>query len=266
LELNKTLSWEYSTHVNEICKELFDSFGMNYFDYARFYPDSSCVLLFSDKGWVNHFLKEQNYIPPPKLLAPGCHLWDSYIDSSILKVAEDGFNHTHGITFTFQKENYHEVINFSAPSDNKVVQSIYLNRINFLKRFIYYFKERAADLIVSLEKDKLSLGPNEIAPSTQSLATLDAMYNEFVRAIGEDKFCDFRLALNAFTEENHLQALTLRESECVMGLLAGKSAKVMGRELNISYRTVENHLEKIKQKLNVKTRLELLSKLSSELI
>jgi PAS domain S-box-containing protein len=51
--------------------------------------------------------------------------------------------------------------------------------------------------------------------------------------------------------------LTCREAECAFYLLKGKTSKEIAKTLNISYRTVEDILQKIKNKLNINYRSEL---------
>jgi DNA-binding CsgD family transcriptional regulator len=57
--------------------------------------------------------------------------------------------------------------------------------------------------------------------------------------------------------------LTQRELDCVFHLLEGKSAKEIGRALNLSFRTIEFYISKIKTKLNCRTRLDLANKMNS---
>lgn len=58
---------------------------------------------------------------------------------------------------------------------------------------------------------------------------------------------------------NSLQ-LTSRETECLFLLVRGKTAKEIGKFLDISSRTVESHIENIKIKLNVSSRSQIISK------
>lgn len=57
--------------------------------------------------------------------------------------------------------------------------------------------------------------------------------------------------------------LTRRECEVLEHLKLGKTAKETGRDIFLSPRTVETHLENLKQKMCCKTKLELMSKCSS---
>lgn len=53
--------------------------------------------------------------------------------------------------------------------------------------------------------------------------------------------------------------LTTREEDVVECLLTGQTAKQTARQLDISPRTVERHLENIKEKLRCKTKFELVN-------
>lgn len=63
-----------------------------------------------------------------------------------------------------------------------------------------------------------------------------------------------------FENQRNPVDLTPKEIECLTLLLAGKSAKQTASIMNISTRTVEFHLDNIKNKANCRTKIELLSK------
>ena len=58
--------------------------------------------------------------------------------------------------------------------------------------------------------------------------------------------------------------LSTRESECLFYLIRGKTAKEIARILDISFRTVEKHLERLKYKMNCFNRSEIIEKAISE--
>lgn len=62
------------------------------------------------------------------------------------------------------------------------------------------------------------------------------------------------------------KGLTSREKECAAYLIKGYSSKEIGKALTISYRTVEQHLDNMKFKLNCKTKTQLVAKLLEEKI
>jgi DNA-binding CsgD family transcriptional regulator len=74
-----------------------------------------------------------------------------------------------------------------------------------------------------------------------------------------DSNLDFTIIYNGRPVE-----ITTREAECLYHLASGKSAKQTAASLNISKRTVEFHLNNIKDKAGCRTKLELLTKISSK--
>jgi len=64
------------------------------------------------------------------------------------------------------------------------------------------------------------------------------------------------------TEERQIP-LTLREAQCLYFLLQGKTAKMIGKILKISYRTVEIYFDKLREKANARTRLDIIRKLKN---
>ncbi len=95
--------------------------------------------------------------------------------------------------------------------------------------------------------------------STESLSSHD-LYLLYKSYYSEEK-----VALNKFIDAIGLSdylngnQLTTREFECLFILSKGLSAKEMARILNISNRTIENHIMNIKVKFDVRSNIELLS-------
>lgn len=59
--------------------------------------------------------------------------------------------------------------------------------------------------------------------------------------------------------------LTAREQDCLKGLLQGFTAKMIAKKINISHRTVEEYLVKIKEKFNVTTKSQLIEKIQQSI-
>ena len=81
------------------CQPFFEEFGVNYFDYARIYPDQTCHALFSSLDYAEFFLNyrfqaksEPDYKVPVSFLTPGKHLWQAYICERFLTDASNYFN------------------------------------------------------------------------------------------------------------------------------------------------------------------------------
>jgi DNA-binding CsgD family transcriptional regulator len=55
------------------------------------------------------------------------------------------------------------------------------------------------------------------------------------------------------------ETLSSRENQCLFFIIRGKTAKEIGNILGISYRTVEEYTQSIKNKLNCKSKHELIA-------
>ncbi len=60
--------------------------------------------------------------------------------------------------------------------------------------------------------------------------------------------------------------MTRREAQCLLLLHDGLSAKQSANELNLSQRTVEVYLDKLKKRFNSRTKIELMSKINAHII
>jgi DNA-binding CsgD family transcriptional regulator len=69
------------------------------------------------------------------------------------------------------------------------------------------------------------------------------------------------LIINKLYLNPHYQLLSAREKECANYLINRMTAKEIAGKLNISYKTVENHIENIKQKLHCCRRSKLINML-----
>ncbi len=69
-----------------------------------------------------------------------------------------------------------------------------------------------------------------------------------------------RFLLSTFPDIEFLKTLTAREIEVLKLLSQGHSSRVIGKELNISSRTVEQHRNNLRRKLNAKNTAELIQK------
>lgn len=250
IKLNDHLSYQLSEHVRRVCQPLFKSLGFNYFDYARFYPNHTYIVLYSDPEWVEYFLNEESYynLPPIQLYA-GAHLWNRYIDPRTLESAKQLFSHSHGITLKTDYPHYTEIVNFSTHPSNLEVFDIYLNKIHILHQFKNYFINQSNKQIRSLEQTPLR---SSMKMSTNKLNELNV--NEIMSIIGHTN----RQIEATLPSIPALDSLTVRERDCLNALIAGLSTKEIATDMNLSPRTVENHLDNIKRKLNCKTRTQLL--------
>lgn len=253
---DKDLAWDYVNDIKAICKPLFDKLNISYFDYARFYPDNTVFGLFTDADYVDFFRNHEAYQNGPKaILTPGKHLWSTYIDGQFLHEASHYHRHAHGLTLINELPDYVEVCNFATSPDNIKIVELYLNGTDYLYRFLGHFKEQAAKIIKRCEQHRITLPAFEPPEPSNYLERAE----RFLQELSLDKV--YWVERNGQTHK-----LTQREAECLSAVLSGKTYKLTGLELDISPRTVETHIEKIKNKLDCYSKSDLINAVTKQSI
>lgn len=267
------ISMSSGNDIQEICQPLFDFCEINYFELFRIYKDESRLVLGTRPDWIRYAYQK----PPTSItgfqstdfnsssLQRICTWSDlpslvqnkelaTMFSNIILKDARNEFNITDCITIVEFHNDYQDYFNFGTTRNNNIMK-FYFNNLDILERFIIYFKEKAALLIIEAEKSKFLLTP----PPCQN--TNMHSYNNLNNIRG-NKF-DFieKTQVKKLNFSGNLSGiyLTTKELDCLALHLKGETAKSAARKLNISPRTFEKHLEAIKSKLNIKSKILLLN-------
>lgn len=158
--------------IYEICQPLFQDLGFNYFCYTKAYPDNSRFQLASSARWTKHFfesgyqqlaLTEKN----PSQYESRVILHDTYShqpseNAPILQDAKNLFDFSHPISILNKTDEYLECFHFASPSsESHLINKKNLANIELLKRFIYYFKSQAHDIIEKAESERFYTCNNE---------------------------------------------------------------------------------------------------------
>lgn len=232
-----------SPEINEIIKPLTDFFGLSSFVYQKNFLDGSEIRLSNQPKWIHHFYANKLYQKSvfethPQRFEKTHIIWAALPQhKGVLKEARE-FNIDHGITFVEPCSDGCEFFFIGTTSDKPEVMAHYLNNIDILERFLVYFRDKAAPLIKEAHQHRLTI-PNKFieAPQTNLIGNFDR--SAFLQAI------------------NIKHPFTPREIACIELLLKGYTLKMIAQELDISVRTVETHLDHIKNKVGVSSKAAL---------
>lgn len=133
---------------------------------------------------------------------------------------------------------------------NSKILNFYLNDINYLEKFKHYFKEHASGLLKADAKNRINL-PLSMHPPYQGLSGPEINVN----IVNNDSYKFSHYVLN-YKEKNI--KFTKREIDCIRYLALGHTSKVIAKQLNLSSRTIESYLVKIKLKLECSQKFEIL--------
>lgn len=254
-----------TSDISSICKPLVE-LGIDFFHYVRKFKDNSRISISNKPEWIEYFYDKHFYLAGPlegknELYNSSYFLWETLKGQEIYTDAREYFNIDHGITIIKPLPDSIEFVHFASNRHNQQVINFYLSNIDFLNRFTLYFKDQAKPLINQALRNKIYPPNINLKPNPDDLkiinhghiALLAQKQQEFLRA----------------TKIKHYQIhsprgpvnITAAEVECLLGLLEGETAPETGSRLGKSKRTVETHLDHLKQKFDCHTKSELIKKL-----
>lgn len=232
--------------IKQICTPVFEKFNLQYFSYGRFYDDGKCILLCTNKNvFHNHFKKQYKLtVQPEEKDAHKNKIYNLILVNNdspdIITDEYNNFNHGTMIDLIKKHSGYYEM--FCYVSKDASVQPVnhFLNSLDVIDDFSDEFMLRTRKIMRQAENQIIELPPSMLP-----------QINE-MKSIGEIKRKEHKIIYN---DEKIL--LSERQFECLSLICLAKSSKEIARSLNLSYRTVEKHIEIIKQKLNCKKRSDL---------
>ncbi len=228
-----------SSGALDICRPFFRETGLNAFSYSRLFSDGTRSEVWSDAEAFNHTFHKARYIvgaytPQYFTLHERYSMLDRKVETypgllrtryrSQLADQREYFDHDHCFAILNQGEEFCEYFIFYAPRANAMAINFYLNNFDRLEQFSSYFLGAADNLIERA-------GQHRIAGATGNGC-----------AAAQNKVP----ARHRFPGEE--ETFTSREEDVARLLITGATAKEIANTLGISPRTVESHVENMKQK------------------
>lgn len=239
------ISLSKNAEVKSICQVLFDQSPLHYFHYAKLYPNGDSSILITHPEF-HYFFWEKKYDQQIfSQYMPGIFFKEDYANQ-VLKDAK-AFDCDNLLMLITAASTYLEVVGFATPNSVKGMPEFYLRHIEQLKNFIAYFKHQAKDLI--LQADQAMLFTENYEPQYLH-------HNVSCFAIKKNNLFN--------SSKKILSQLTSMEQLCLQHLLMGKTHKMIAQLLHRSPRTIEHHIEHLKDKLHVHYRSDLFHLFDSE--
>jgi DNA-binding CsgD family transcriptional regulator len=253
---NSHLFLTASPDIDEIIHPLKDAFGVTSIVYQRNFNDGSEIRLSNQPAWLKHFYEQGYYRVSgfekhPDQYQSGLVVWSHLSHHQPILTAARSFDIDHGMTLIKKTDDGCEFYFIGTTHNRPYTTNLLLNHQDFLQRFTLYFKEQAVSLLKTAYMQRLTIA------------------NKYEHVISDEQGIPFKT-----TSANFAQALTLkkihlanntvlsgREMSCAKLLLQGMTARGIAERLFISPRTVETHLQHLKQKLNCRTKAELVNQL-----
>lgn len=228
--------------IDGIMQPLKEQFGFTSFVYLKSFNDGSEIRLANQSDWLLYYYQHELYKYSLFERHPSEYI-KSYVPWAGLKVYQAVleksrlFNIDHGITIIEPDADGCEFYFLGTTVDRADIMPKYLANIDLLKRFIIQFQENAKSILKEAAHHKLTI-PNKFFDAPKLYCLKEVNRKLFLNLPDNIEF-------------------TARELDCVKLLAKGYTQKMIAKELGISIRTVETHLNHAKDKTQTNSRGEL---------
>lgn len=272
----KCISFTSGFDMYQICLPILQAFKFQHFTYCREFTDGSRAILtttpeslyelYLNKQFIFENLREKiafnlAFSKPEKIQYYFFSEKVGTIPKSFAQIREACLRQMRyererqniGDRFIIEVsyKKYREFYIFFIPV-NSDYKNLYINNLDLLNHFRAYFLDKAHTLILKAEKDKI-------------LKPLNTEKNEIIQISSS---IDMEKILNLISPSRYYisdqnEYLTKKQMLCAAYIMKSYSAKQIAKETGLSYRTIENHVDKIKEKFHCSDRSELIKKLFS---
>ncbi len=261
---SKTLNANHD-YLCEICHPLFKNTPLRYFDYLRCYDDGTTTTMSVSPDFVTKILSEfllptleefqlfslfrqkATYLSTLTSLPPGASELDPEKFEKNIAYATDN-NIYHRLYIVERGENYYVTFGFGVTNDNRSIINFYLNALPYLERFVRYFDFHMTGIIEAQLKEF-----NIVLPGYHQ-KTVEEKFNITLPALNTD---DLSIESKLGDKKIIEIEITPREKLCLELIAQGYTMKNAAKRLQISHRTVEQHLRNVKDKLGLSTKNQL---------
>ena len=238
--------------VEDISSPLFQYFGITHFGHIRIFKDGTMLRLATNRqNWTRTFFERACYNDidlyamrdvPENESRVALLTGEPQTDHCLFLCKE--YNIWNALVI-YEKFNEHSDFWFFAgtPNDTEIIKN-YINKIDILKKFTRYFKEKFSHDLKNIDPKQLIVSQVRVINNTPS---------------EKEKIKTFINSLNVKYYRLEEQFLVSRkEFECLFYLAQGKTMKETARFMNVSFRTIEFHLNNLKRKTNFHKKSQLI--------
>lgn len=237
---------EIQKKVSELCKPIQQYLQVDFFAYRCIYTDRTVLFVCNDKKFLErrfeHPIIVPRVIPDEIINLPlskfKAFLWNnnSQTDIGYQLLITNGYSN--GLSLYRKDINFIESFHFSD-SQNQITSPFYINNIELFEKFAVYFKQNI-DTFIEQDKSMLAQVDFVKAPNPQVENQILNNISHFKNIVDLKKVRVQHMGRTFY--------LTKRELDCLYLLHKGYGFKAIGKKLDLSDRTVEYYINKVKEK------------------
>ena len=253
--------YRYVPQIQALAQPLFASTEITGFNFSRYYEDGYAVELSSvHPELVRRYLEEHLYPTRAELQAYAKMSNYAFIDSQfydhlsvtdpdkwhkVIALAKE-FRFSERFYILEEHPGYYEIYGFNCDIGNTKTIQYFTERLRLLQSFIKYFKAEAAEIIQDCHENRFKLDSDYFDPHSKPevLQTQEEILAQIPSR-------DIPQTLGAVK-------MTPAEGKCLKLLVNGYTMKEAARELGISHRTVERHIQNLMRKCGANSSKQLI--------
>jgi DNA-binding CsgD family transcriptional regulator len=231
--------------IQSLTQDFCQQMGLSYFQYLRCFADGSVGLLTNKTELLEYFQKQRDiplvysaFETQHENQASYWFLWDEALPEHPVQLAREKFGIYHGLTFVRRSRDYYDMIAVAMPKPHAHASSFYLNKLKSIDFFIHEFDKNHQQLVQTMHQNPITV------PLRQ-------------RDMNCEKICLGNAKLKVKGRRGYTH-ITVQELACLRLLSLGRSYKEIAKQLDVSPRTVETYIYRIKLRTDFYTLQELI--------
>lgn len=257
----QAISGRFQNKIKTLVDPLASIYGVNAHAYYRIDSQGGLTHLcnlpeISEFYFSNELYKNSPFLKHPDLVQPG-FIFAQAVEDPKFQQAQSQVEQQYqlfNLMLIIEKEG--DVLHahgFATTQQNHNLANVYLNNLDKFRLYCDFFRKETAGLQRSLQDLKVDFG-NLIGPQFYKG---NNNFNPPCAANSKSEFFHWMNKSQGGLEI--FKPLTDREIECLKLMLEGNSAGLIAQRLLITTRTVEHHIDHIKNKLLCSTKAEIFS-------
>lgn len=250
-------SKKFQDKMKSFCDPLVQLFGINHFYHAKITNSGHFVGVNLNREWEEYFFSDKSHLHiwpdkcQPRKVRHGIRFLEENEDDNfnkLLRKAKKDYSLNFSLQLVEKSNQGTNMYGFALNSSNPLQHMTLINEMPLLRLFIKRFQEEFKALYAALDDNKIDM--SSLLGSEFYNAKVPAITKSYMR----DQFLK-KMGIEIPT------SLTDRELEVIKHLIKGYPASQIASELFISKRTVEHHLERIKDKFYASSKSDLIQRI-----
>lgn len=244
----------------EIAKPLLNRFGFSGFEYARLYDNDTCLFLHTNPLFDQYLIENELHISahvPRDILSD--EFWFNIDPNGIysphFRALKDMTNSSSVCNYVRRYHGYYETFSFLTPEEQSKALNIFINNKETLESHASNFVDQAKNLILFLERDPFTI-TEAMKPNFGGLLS-----DEQVSRIDLQTYLTKIQSRFKRLNPHNASTFSAQQLKCIEFLMHGKTASDMADKLNVSVRTIEMHLNLIREKIKCRKKSDIIGTL-----